>query len=301
MPVKPLRRLVAPTTNSLFDRLNRESLSCAWDRPAMTELEREHPKLILERNGNVLAAFREGSAALAYSFESDSAFCDDFPRMLEQLLPRLRRSLSADTVRFRLTHNSSRTAVEPVLRSLDFMPEPAWLRFSLDRATGVPAGETPNGIRFRAGTIDDVDEIARIDCEAFPDSPMGATALRRIVQKNELTIALAGKASVGFALHYYDGEGEAYLSILAVDDDHRGDGIGTALTKRVVKWGFAQGADHVALRTEERNSGAIRLYRRLGFVHVGSGQDYQRPTDPRVIAAMREAREGTFIKFGGWR
>jgi ribosomal protein S18 acetylase RimI-like enzyme len=274
-------------------------LSYAW---SPLEVDAIPPELILERDGNVLAAFGGADQArLAYSFGSDGEFIELFPTMLELLLPRLRKMLGAETVRFRLALGSSRTAVEPILKKLSFTPRTPWLAFSLERGGPAKAG-TPKGVRFRQGDASDIEAVVRIDRESFPDTPMPEAAYRHhLTSGDELMLATVGHEVAGFALYSYDGTDEGYLSSLAVAEGYRGRGIGPALTTRVAKWAFAQGADHLALRTEEDNGTAIAVYRALGFKHTGSGNDYERPTDPRVIAALKKASEGTLIRFGGWR
>jgi ribosomal-protein-alanine N-acetyltransferase len=302
MPVRPLRRLEAPTA-SFHARLSREALSYAWAPAEVDDLPSKHPDLVIERDGNLLTAFAgAGQSRLAYSYGSDAEFVDLFPAMFEQLLPRIRKVQGADTVRFRLALGSSRMAVEPVLKKLSFKPQRPWLVFVLEKRGATLKASAPKGIAFRQGTVADIDAIVRIDREAFPDTPMPEAAYRHhLASGDELLLATAGAEVVGFALYSYDGIGEGYVSSLAVADAYRGRGIGPALVSRVAKWAFAQGADHLALRTEEDNSTAIKVYRELGFKHAGSGNDYERPTDPRVIAAMKKAGEGTLIRFGGWR
>ena len=302
MPLRQLRRLEAPTGPSFHAHLSREALSYAWARRNVDPLPSQHPELIVKHDGNLLAAFGGGDVArLAYAYGSDAEFVELFPPMLEQLLPRLRKSLGADTVRFRLALASSRSAVEPVLRKLSFTPQRPWLTFSLDRRDAKPAAAL-KGVAFRAGTTDDVARVARLDLAAFPDTPMPESAYRHNLEiGDQLLVATVGGELAGYVLFSYDGIDEGYLSVLAVEGAHRGRGIGPALTVRVAKWAFARGADHVALRTEEDNAVAIKVYRGLGFKHTGSGNDYDRPTDPRAIAALKKAAEGTLIRFGGWR
>ena len=301
MPVQPLRRLEAPTA-SFHARLSREALSYAWAPAEVDDLPSKQPELVIERDGNLLTAFAGANqACLAYSYASDAEFVDLFPDMFEQLLPRIRKVHGAETVRFRLSLGSSRTAVEPVLKKLSFKPQRPWLIFVLEKRGAVKT-TTPKGIVFRAGTVADIDAIVRIDREAFPDTPMPEGAYRNhLARGDELMLATEGAEVVGFALYSYNGADEGYLSSLAVADAYRGLVIGPALVARVAKWAFAQGADHLALRTEEDNGTAIKVYRTIGFKHAGSGNDYERPTDPRVIAAMKKAGEGTLIRFGGWR
>ncbi len=301
MPVRQLRRLEPPIAQSFHARLSRESLSYAWGARETDRIPNDHPELIVERDDNVLAALPGDPSRLVYSYEDDAAFVDLFPPMFEQLLPRLRKAYGAGTARFRLALGSSRSAVEPVLRKLSFTPQEPWLTFRLYKraATAKPASK---GVTFRPGGAADIEAVVRVDREAFPDTPMPASAYRqRMANDNEMLLAIVDGEIAGFALYSYDGAAEGYLSVLAVADAYRGRGIGPALTMRVAKWAFAQGADHLALRTEERNGAAIKVYRALGFKHTGSGNDYDRPTDPKVIAAMKKAGEGKLIRFGGWR
>jgi [ribosomal protein S18]-alanine N-acetyltransferase len=300
MPLRELRRLEAPTGSSLHARLSREALSYAW---SPSEVDPIPGELIVEREGNVLAAFGGAAQArLAYSFASDSEFVDLFPPMFEVLLPRIKKLLDAETVRFRLGHGSSRMAVEPVLKKLSFTPKRPWLTFSLEKRDAPAKSAAPKGVTFRRGAASDVEAVVRIDRDAFPDTPMPEAAYRHHLDRgDELMLASVGSEIAGFALYSHDGTDEGYLSSLAVAEAYRGRGIGPALTVRVAKWAFAQGATHLALRTEEDNRTAIGVYRALGFKHVGSGNDYERPTDPRVIAALKKAGEGTLIRFGGWR
>jgi ribosomal-protein-alanine N-acetyltransferase len=302
MAVQPTRRLLVPTAVSLYDRLSREALAYAWTRAEVSVTEREHPELIIERDGNILTAVPQGVASLAYSFRGDREFIDEFPAMLSALLPRVRTVFGADTVRFRLSHGSSRTAIEPVLRNLSFeQKRPTWLGFSLAKGTPLPKLEAPKGVRFRDGTPDDIDDIIRLDREAFPDSPMLAPFLRTLGRESDVLIASAGPEIVGYAIFSNDEDRRGYLTILAVGDGYRGCGIGAALTARVAKRVFGDGATRLDLKTDETNGDAIRLYSRLGFKHVESGRDYERPTDPKVIARLKRQNESTMIRFGGWR
>jgi ribosomal protein S18 acetylase RimI-like enzyme len=301
MPVTPARRIAAPVGPSLYDLIKREALSSAWSRNAVARTGAKHPELLLERDGNLLVGLEGG--ALAYSFRGDRAFIDHFEPMLEQLLLRLRRAFpDAQTASFRLTHNPSRPTVEPILKRLWFSPRRSWLLFSLDRKAPLPRA-TAAGVKFREGTLADLDEIVRIDDECFPNTPISTAAMRANLKAGEqVLMASVGSRDAGFALFRpVDEDGCGYLSVLAVSDAFRGRGIGEALTVRVAKRLFADGAQTVDLRTDEDNTPAIRLYVKLGFRQTQAGRDYARPLDPRAIARLKKANEGTLIRFGGWR
>jgi ribosomal-protein-alanine N-acetyltransferase len=301
MPVKPLRRIGAPVNDSLHDRLAAYVLNVTYWRSGSDVTEREHPDLIVERDGNILAV-DDGRQNLIYGFENPRAFVEHFPDMFEELLPRMREQVPSAHVRFRLTYSPARPVVEPVLRRLAFTPERDWLGFTLDRATKLPPATVP-GTKFRAGTLADVNDIVRIDDEAFPDSPIALDEMRRRFSDDryEFILATTGKDVAGFVLIERPEEGTGWISILAVADAHRGRGIGRALTVRGAKRLFTLGAHEAGLSTDSDNANAIRLYVGLGFRQDRAGRDYRRPVSDEAVEQLRREKQGTFIKFGGWR
>jgi ribosomal-protein-alanine N-acetyltransferase len=301
MPVRELRRIGPAAIDSLFDRMKAQTLHQTTHRPYVDALEREHPELIIEDGPNVLAAEWHGGAKLIYGFEHERAFVERFPRMFEKLLPRIRRELRAESVRFRLTYAPARPLLEPLLKQLWFRPTRDWMEFTLTRTTKLTAPAL-RGVRFRDATLDDMTELVRIDRESFPDTPIPADAmLVRLRDEESAIVAMAGKLVAGFCMFYEPEPGAGWISVLAVGEAHRGRGIGAALTVRAAKRLFAAGAREVGLTTDDDNGDAIRLYVRLGFRQTHAGRDYSRPTNPRVIADLKRAGEGTFIRFGGWR
>jgi len=303
MPVRPLRRLGGPARTSLYDRLQSEALSCVWSRPEIDAVEREHRDLVLEREGNLLTAVPGLLRAnLAYAFASDRAFVDHFPAMLEELLPRLRARFGTERLRFRLTHGPSRPAVEPVLRRLWFEQERVWWLFALARADAKGAGPVPRGVTFADGRPDDVDDVLAVDREAFPDTPLPREGLERAVAMGERVLLARVRGEVaGVALYSLPEAEVGYLHTLAVREAYRRRGIGAALTMRVARRLFREGAARIDLRTEDDNAGAVALYRSLGFRHAGSGIDYGRLADEREIRRRRRTKQGMLIRYGGWR
>ncbi|MEX2246034.1 MAG: GNAT family N-acetyltransferase [Dehalococcoidia bacterium] len=302
MPVRPLRRLQKPTP-TLYDEMTEQALHSVVWRADFAQVEREHPELILRRGTNVLAAAVVGRATLplAYSFAGDRDFIELFPEMFAQLLTRLRR-VGAEQVRFRLMHSPSRPRVEPVLKNLWFKPSRDWLEFSIERA---PAAGAHTGVRLRPakpGEIDGiVDEIARIDRESFPNTPMTVADLRFALRDQQLLLAVAGRRIAGFCTYWQRDPGRGYIGTLAVSGEYRGRGIGAALTVRAVRDLIRAGADRVGLTTDQDNTAAIRLYLKLGFRQSRAGRDYTRPTSDAQVRRQQERTRGTLIKFGGWR
>ncbi len=173
----------------------------------------------------------------------------------------------------------------------------------LDRNAKLPPATVP-GVKFRAATEADVRDLARIDDEAFPNTPIGADAMRDrlTIPRYETLVAMAGKEMAGFyMIEKPEEEGVGWISIIAVASAHQGRGIGRALTVRAARRLFALGARQAGLSTDEDNARAIRLYVSLGFRQDRAGREYARPTDPQRVEQLRVENEGTLIRFGGWR
>ncbi|OAL17638.1 hypothetical protein AYO22_11428 [Fonsecaea multimorphosa] len=57
-----------------------------------------------------------------------------------------------------------------------------------------------------------------------------------------------------------------YIAMLATKDKFRGKGIATTLVSKAIDLMIEKDADEIALETEETNTGAMKLYERLGFL-----------------------------------
>lgn len=77
--------------------------------------------------------------------------------------------------------------------------------------------------------------------------------------------------------------GSLYVSALAVFSEHRGLGIGTRLLQEARRRARALGLDRLSLICFEKNLGAMRLYRRLGFTELE-----RRPIVPHPFLHYRE-------------
>ena len=79
---------------------------------------------------------------------------------------------------------------------------------------------------------------------------------------------LAGESEEDPVLAPYwalEDSGSLYLSGLAIDEGHRGRGIGGALMDHVERLALYAGCLRVSLICFERNEGAMRFYRRRGY------------------------------------
>jgi ribosomal protein S18 acetylase RimI-like enzyme len=123
--------------------------------------------------------------------------------------------------------------------------------------------------RLRRGRLGDHTRVLAVDAAAFPafwrlgrqglGDALSATpsARLRVVDGPEDTL-------VGYAVTGRAGS-RGYLQRLAVDPDHQGGGLGSALVIDGLRWLRRWGVKQVLVNTQEANEPAVALYRHLGF------------------------------------
>lgn len=86
--------------------------------------------------------------------------------------------------------------------------------------------------------------------------------------------------------------GEAELLTLAVDPDHRRQGIGARLVAGFLDEARARGAERIFLEVAADNAPAIALYRRAGFTDAGRRRGYYHSPDGAAVDALVLSRPG---------
>lgn len=80
------------------------------------------------------------------------------------------------------------------------------------------------------------------------------------------------------------------IANVATHPDYRRQGIGRALTERVMKQARAKRASAIWLHVREDNSGAIKLYQELGFQEIARRTTWQANPDARLTLPEGEIR-----------
>lgn len=78
----------------------------------------------------------------------------------------------------------------------------------------------------------------------------------------------------------WEAPGSFYVNAIAVFPGHRGQGYGRRLLALADDLARDAGADRVSLQVFEGNAGAVRLYRRLGFVETASSEAVPHESHP---------------------
>lgn len=148
---------------------------------------------------------------------------------------------------------------------------------------GEATADSPGALRpFQESDLRALREIAKVshrDSRFYADPRFPGDACDRLYETwierschgwaDAVFVADMGLGPVGYATAHRDTEVEGRLGLIAVDAGARGRGLGRLLVKAVLDWGRRERLQTVRVVTQGRNSGAMRLYGRCGFLpHV---------------------------------
>lgn len=129
-------------------------------------------------------------------------------------------------------------------------------------------------VPVRAGTLEDLPEIARLHAECFSDAWSLEFLGRILAQPGTFSaIAMEEARPAGFVIARAHA-GEAEIISLGVHPGSRRRSLATVLVRAAIAQVFHAGAVEVFLEVGAENSAARRLYGRLGFREVGRRPAY---------------------------
>ena len=125
-------------------------------------------------------------------------------------------------------------------------------------------------VRLRAFYKDDFEWIMALERSAFPlDAYTPAMLRQRIdVYREGFRVAVIGDELVGYIAAWVL-NGKARIDSMAVADQHRRCGIGSAMVDFALRHFREQGFKEVELEVRPANQNAIELYKKLGFIETG--------------------------------
>jgi ribosomal-protein-alanine N-acetyltransferase len=153
-----------------------------------------------------------------------------------------------------------------------------------DGSAGAPV------LALREATAADLEAIEAIERRAFSD-PWSRASFASLIGQALVHFVVATKDGqvIGYIVAWFIG-GDGEIGNVAVDEGHRGQGIGHVLLEHALGSARARGVDVVYLEVRESNLEAQRLYARRGFVRVGRRRRYyRRPEEDALILRLELA------------
>ncbi|MFK4145974.1 GNAT family N-acetyltransferase [Streptomyces sp. NPDC004065] len=143
-------------------------------------------------------------------------------------------------------------------------------------------------VRIRKATEHDLDEIRRLDAEAFPGDPYPYFVLRQYVDAFADGFLVleedGGRGLCGYVLATPAHQGVSWVFSLCVTPRMRRRGLGRWLMTELLGRLRAAGARTVRLSVEPGNRPAVLLYGELGFTSAGGcHRDYFGPGEHRLL------------------
>jgi ribosomal-protein-alanine N-acetyltransferase len=140
---------------------------------------------------------------------------------------------------------------------------------------------------IRKATPSDVSQIEKIEKSSFSTPWSEKWLLDEINKQDDLFLTVTdGEGILGYAVVGMLGE-EAELYNIAVDNAHRGKGLGDMLMKHLTRKALENGAKNLFLEVRESNVPAILLYEKHGFKSVGRRKNYYKePTEDAILMML---------------
>ncbi len=144
----------------------------------------------------------------------------------------------------------------------------------------------------------DLDGLQALEARSFASDRMARRSLRRLIDGPSASLRVAvGRGELqGYHLVLFrKGSLVARLYSIAVDDRHRGAGVGARLLADAESVARDHGRDMLRLEVREDNAAAISLYERRGFTPIGRHAAYYADgTDAlryqKTLATVRKRR-----------
>mgnify|MGYP003413425329 CR=1 FL=1 len=132
-------------------------------------------------------------------------------------------------------------------------------------------------------TADHISKIAELEKECFSQPWSENTLSQELLNENSHFLVALSDEVVGY-IGVQEICGEAYITNIAVFENHRKSGVGRALLKAACNASKKRNCEFITLEVRESNFSAISLYESEGFEKAGVRKNfYSAPTENGVI------------------
>jgi [ribosomal protein S18]-alanine N-acetyltransferase len=130
----------------------------------------------------------------------------------------------------------------------------------------------------------DLKQLFRIEKESFSDPWIRESFLEDINKDFTYPAVVRKDGKLVAYTCLWKIEDELQIANIAVDNEHRSQGIGQKLMEWIIEQGLKQKCKTVTLDVRISNSIALTLYRKFGFEQIGRRKNYYRfPVEDAII------------------
>ena len=143
---------------------------------------------------------------------------------------------------------------------------------------------------FRKATKEDIERIALLEAETFPDA-WSLSGLQETMEQNHafITVAEVDAEVVAYCIVYHVMD-EAEIARIAVSKDSRRQRIGQGLLDYTCECCREKKLQRFLLDVRESNAGARAFYQQYGFAEEGMRKNfYENPKEDAVLMSMHLA------------
>ncbi len=134
---------------------------------------------------------------------------------------------------------------------------------------------------------DDFQGVLLIEMEAFSEHNPFLYINFYELNRDYFLVAEVGGSVVGYVVGYQLIENEGRIFSIAVKNEYKNCGIGTQLVYAIFNVFYRSAFQYVSLEVRASNTGAQKLYRRLGFVPCWIEEGYYSDNEDGIIMKMR--------------
>lgn len=129
-----------------------------------------------------------------------------------------------------------------------------------------------------------LDGVCKIENECFAHPWSRESLERELENENSLFLAAVENGEVIGYIGMNAVIDEGYIYNVAVTENHRGRGTGSALINELVTYAKKNNFCFLTLEVRESNESARSLYSKFGFIKVGERRDYySEPSENAVL------------------
>jgi [ribosomal protein S18]-alanine N-acetyltransferase len=133
------------------------------------------------------------------------------------------------------------------------------------------------GLTVRTAVVEDLDAIAKIERDSFPDDQVSRRSIGYFLRAPHLpviAVAIDGELAGYALLSLRKGSQAVRIYSIAVDARFARRGVGSALLQACEKYARARQKSELTLEVRYDNAPAIALYEKWGFRQFGEHEDY---------------------------